>query len=354
MRILVEFISQKEYANVIPLFGVMNEPEMSQIGTSVMGSFYLRMHDILRNITGYGEGHGPYLGIHDGFLALSTWNTFLPGWDRLALDTHKYTVFTNVDPTPLAQQLKKPCTAWSKAINASWSSFGVTTAGEFSLAINDCGLYLNGVGAGARWDGTKAGYTGPTGGDPNGCTDWNDWQSWNDTRKGDLKQYVLASMDALQHWFFWTWKIGNSTTSGTVESPMWSYSLGLENGWMPTDPRLSVGVCGGGSPVSALKPNMTGGPGARYNAISNAVRVAKPWPPSTIGPGNWTWTALPLYTATGTIPTLAMPTSTSTSTDAAAAPTMSSKSTSGSGAPGGWFDVDDTRPMHTPILTCGE
>ncbi|KAG8844941.1 hypothetical protein FRB96_002776 [Tulasnella sp. 330] len=349
MRILVEFISQKEYANLIPYFGVMNEAEVTQIGMGVMGSFYLHMHDILRNITGYGEGNGPYLSIHDGFVALSSWTDFLPGRDRVALDTHKYMVFTNANPAPLAQQLQNPCKSWSASVNESWSTFGVTTAGEFSLAINDCGLWLNGVGAGARWDGTKAGYTGPTGGDPNGCTDWNDWASWNDTRKSDLKQYALASMDALQNWFFWTWKIGNSSSSGTVEAPMWSYSLGLEQGWLPTDPRLSVGVCGGKSPALALRPNMTGSvPGAGPGDISDAVRAANPWPPATFGPGNWSATALPAYTATGPIPTLA-PTISPTSTGS----TVTASSTSSDrDAPDGWYDVNDTIPIHTPIITC--
>jgi hypothetical protein len=30
---------------------------------------------------------------------------------------------------------------------------------------------------------------------------------------------------------------------GVVHSPIWSYSLGLENGFMPTDPRDSHSVC---------------------------------------------------------------------------------------------------------------
>lgn len=40
-------------------------------------------------------------------------------------------------------------------------------------------------------------------------------------------------MDALQDFFFWTWKIGNSTTLGTSSCPMWHYKLGLQQGWIP-------------------------------------------------------------------------------------------------------------------------
>ena len=36
--------------------------------------------------------------------------------------------------------------------------------------------------------------------------------------------------------------------TGRVESPAWSYSLGLQEGWMPTDPRLSEGACENSAP----------------------------------------------------------------------------------------------------------
>jgi hypothetical protein len=51
-------------------------------------------------------------------------------------------------------------------------------------------------------------------------------------------------MDALQNWFFWTWKIGNSTELGYAPSPFWHYKLGLEQGWIPADPRSAGGYCG--------------------------------------------------------------------------------------------------------------
>jgi glucan 1,3-beta-glucosidase len=59
IRVLAEFISQPAYQNLIPIFGIMNEPLLGLIGRAPMTSFYLRAHDMIRNITGYGEGHGP-------------------------------------------------------------------------------------------------------------------------------------------------------------------------------------------------------------------------------------------------------------------------------------------------------
>jgi hypothetical protein len=58
-------------------------------------------------------------------------------------------------------------------------------------------------------------------------------KSYNATLIASLKQVTLATMDALQNFFFWTWKIGNSTVLGTSSSPLWHYQLGLEKGWIP-------------------------------------------------------------------------------------------------------------------------
>lgn len=54
---------------------------------------------MIRSITGYGEGNGPYISIHDGFSGLSSWANFLPGSDRIALDTHPYFAFDGSSAT---------------------------------------------------------------------------------------------------------------------------------------------------------------------------------------------------------------------------------------------------------------
>jgi len=63
--------------------------------------------------------------------------------------------------------------------------------------------------------------------------------------KAGLLGYAQANMDALQNWFFWTWKIGNSTEMGYPTSPMWHYKLGWQEGWIPNDPRVAGGYCAG-------------------------------------------------------------------------------------------------------------
>ena len=75
----------------------------------------------------------------------------------------------------------------------SRSAFGVTVAGEFSNAINDCGLFVRGVGNGPQFGGS--------------CAVFNNVDQWTPAMKNGFKNFILASMDALQHYFFWTWKV---------------------------------------------------------------------------------------------------------------------------------------------------
>lgn len=77
------------------------------------------------------------------------------------------------------------------------ATYGMTAAGEFSNAINDCGLFLNGVNRGARYDGTFNPYGGPNAG-AGACVQWMDVARWSTETKAAIKQVALSSMDAMQ------------------------------------------------------------------------------------------------------------------------------------------------------------
>lgn len=213
----------------------------------------------------------------------------------------------------------------------SRANFGITVAGEFSNAINDCGLWVVGVGVPANY--------GPD------CGYWMDASQWSDANKQGLMNFALASMDALGDFFFWTWKIGASTTTNTVQAPLWSYKLGLEQGWMPKDPRAASGICEslGVAPQpfeGPFQPWQTGGAGAGTLAPSATANIPA-WPPAisntpTNAAGN-----LPQYTSTGTPVTLPPQTITPT---ASVTPTAT--------AGNGWFDAQDTAPAVTAISGC--
>ncbi|KAL5483050.1 hypothetical protein ACEPAI_8279 [Sanghuangporus weigelae] len=283
----------------------------------------------MRGITGIGEGNGPFLSLHDGFLGLAEWADFLPGADRVNLDVHPYFAFNGQPNTdPIDEWVARPCTAWGSMVNTSQSTFGVTVAGEFSNAINDCGLYLNGVTNSHSY-----------GGD---CSAWEDASRWDDATKEGLRTFALASFDALQNWFFWTWKIGNST-AGRVEAPLWSYKAGLEGGWMPRDPRSAAGTCAqlgaaaGPAFDGSFESWQTGGPGAGAIPASELSPYTA-WPPASMRGVTGDEAFLPTYTPTGTVSTLPPDTFTG-------APT-------GVSVGDGWADASDAVGGVTEVAGC--
>jgi aryl-phospho-beta-D-glucosidase BglC (GH1 family) len=344
IRIITEFISQPEYKNIVPFFGILNEPYSGANGgfipDAAIKSFYAEAYRMIRDITGIGEGNGPVISINNAFIDPSSWSTFLPGADRLALDFHPYLVFGDQltgTPDSIASQ---PCSQWSELFATSTSTLGITGAGEWSFAINDCGLYVNDVLKGARYEGnfSRPGDYPRIG----SCAQWNDYTAWPAGTQQSLYNLGLAHMDALKDWFFWTWKIGPSL-SGVVEAPFWSYKLALEQGWAPTDPRVGQGQCGTlGAPENtfsgALQPWQTGGAGAGDTPNLNQYV----WPPTTIGgiPAA-SVNKLPQYTQTGSILSLPVPTFTQ--------PDSSSTTVIGNG----WANTADALPLYTPIAGCG-
>ncbi|KAI0764318.1 glycoside hydrolase [Trametes elegans] len=343
IRIITEFISQAEYKDLIPMFSVVNEPFMAKLGRPAVESFYWHAYQTLRGITGTGAGNGPIIGFHDGFSGPGGWADFLPGADRVALDTHPYFAFNgkaNRDPVNVTadggngQELGGQwpllaCNSWGTMMNNSRGAFGITIAGEFSNAINDCGLYVNGVND----DGPTVAAYGA------GCGYWEDSAQWSDDTKAGLRNFALASMDALGDWFFWTWKIGPSSTTNSVRAPLWSYQLGLQNGWMPADPRAASGTCqhlgGNMAPFDGnFQPWQTG---AGAGDIAPAATADLAWPPQI---SNADVAQAPQYTPTGTVATLPPPTFTSPGVSVTAA------------VGNGWAFQKDTAPASVPIQGC--
>jgi len=88
---------------------------------------------MIREITGVGEGKGPYVAISDGIGALASWANLLPNADRLALDTHLYFAFggnPNTDPVNVPAPDGQmggiwpgmACTAWKSMMNTMYAT----------------------------------------------------------------------------------------------------------------------------------------------------------------------------------------------------------------------------------------
>ncbi|KAF9045268.1 glycoside hydrolase family 5 protein [Panaeolus papilionaceus] len=335
LRIFTQFISQPEYKDLILILGIVNEPGVDTIGMESITSFNLKAHDMIRSITGYGDGNGPYIAIGDGFRPLADWGGHLAGADRMILDKHPYFAFEDGLTMPIAvvgddgimggPWPRMACAAWSAALNISKRAFGVTINGEMSAAPNDCGLFMRAVGVDSF--------------NPQ-CGEYNAWETYNATMKEGLMNFVSATFDALGDWWFWTWKIGPSS-AGRVETPLWSYSLGLEHGWIPKDPRTIRGFCGrlgiNNDPFDGnYQPWQTG---AVTSTIAAASSQRFPWPPTAIANAEVPVTLLPTYT--NTAPVITMPPATFTGAPASVTQGVD-----------GWANNADTAGGVGPVNGC--
>ncbi|KAK4047108.1 hypothetical protein OIO90_006310 [Microbotryomycetes sp. JL221] len=364
IRTITQFISQPEYKNVVPMFSIMNEPYGPTIGIDTLRHFYLETYNMMRGMTGFGKDNGPWIAFHDGFplqngipdsefdVSAGGWLGWLPGMDRVSLDTHPYLCFSEPNNDGLAYQASKPCTYWAEKMNLTTAQFGLSIAAEWSLAVNDCGKWLNNVGNGQRYAGTYI--TPGTSTRPfegvGSCEEWTNYPAWTDERKQGLMQVAMAHMDAFRHFFFWTWKIGTSIETGLVPNPFWSYQLGLEQGWVPRDPRTALGVCPGlvaragtnmnsfaAPPLSAW---MTGGAGAG-TMLNTAMEAAyTQWPPSSLG--TTPVSNLPTLTPTGTRQTMPALTQTSLPVGYTAVPSVGDS----------WAYPNDSRGAYVKVEGC--
>lgn len=348
IRTILEFILQPEWEPVVQMFGIVNEPLAGSISQEALGAFYLHAHDMIRNITGTGTGKGPYISIHEGFIGVGQWYGFATdgtnGMDRVQMDVHNYLVFQDQNLDAPAVVANQPCQAWAAQTNATLNQFGTYNTGEWSNAINDCGHWVNGVGQGTRYEGTFSGYGGANAG-ANACDYWNDPTGWTPATITAIGNRFRASSDALGSNFFWTWKISESTIYNHPVSPMWSYKLGLDMGFIPNDPRTVLGYCEANAGIvptatfTGYKSYMTGGAGA--GNIPASASSAHPWPLTSMAPSfNAADLArLPQYTQTATPVTLANPTY-----KLASSVTQSILS--------GWAVPTDTQAVYTPVSGC--
>ncbi|KAG2218194.1 hypothetical protein INT45_006829 [Circinella minor] len=233
---MIEFFNKPEWQDMVPIFGVLNEPAIFQLEKKRVEKWYEDSYDSIRNITGVNDG--PYLTYHDGFIGLDSWNGFFDQnrYKRVILESHMYLMFDEgIVSLPREEQAQFPCHGWRAILNDSMKNAAPTMVGEFSIATNDCGKYLNGVGLGTRYENTLHKESSakqlqcPT------CTCENveNWKKWDKNYRHFLQSFLEHQIDSFETssigWFFWTYKTENHA------NPHWDYSLGWEQGWAPKD-----------------------------------------------------------------------------------------------------------------------
>ncbi|KAF2458449.1 glycoside hydrolase superfamily [Lineolata rhizophorae] len=207
---------------------LLNEPMGGSLDMGTVRQFYM---------DGWGnlKDSNLVVAFHDAFQGVTSWNDWGDGMWYLMLDTHHYQIFDNgqVSMSP-EDHVSAACSFGNQmASNNKW-----TICGEFSGAITDCAKWLNGLGNGARYDGTYPGssYVGSCDGKYTGSV-----AGLSDADKYNIGRFVEAQLDAFERrtgWIFWTWK--------TESAPEWNMKDLLANGLFPQplDSRNYPGQCG--------------------------------------------------------------------------------------------------------------
>jgi glucan 1,3-beta-glucosidase len=231
---LSTFFAQDRYKNVIAFYSLLNEPSPA-IGQNNLANWTAEAYKIVN-----GDAVSAPQVFSDSELGITSWQGKLQGYgNSLVIDVHQYTIFDiNLLTFNHTARIAFACGAWVGQMNAGMNpatGFGPVMVGEWSQADTDCAKYLNGVGNGARWNGTY--YSGPgteipycpTKDSSCSCDGANAAVSdFSDDYKTFLLTWAQAQMFAFEKgwgWFYWTWK--------TESAPLWSYQAGLEGGIMP-------------------------------------------------------------------------------------------------------------------------
>ena len=220
--------------DVVTAIELLNEPLGSSLNLDGIKDFYNSGYQTVRDNAG-----DTAVCIHDAFQDFeSYWNGFFtenqPNTNTM-LDTHQYQIFSpdQVAMSP-SDHVSAACALGPKLAGTDkW-----TVVGEWTGALTDCAKWLNGLGKGARYDGTLAGsstvgscdgkYTGTVAG-------------LSSDDKSNIRHFIEAQLDAYeQHtgWFFWTWV--------TESAPEWHMKDLLSNGLFPQPltSRQYPGQCG--------------------------------------------------------------------------------------------------------------
>ncbi|KAJ9636362.1 hypothetical protein H2199_008037 [Coniosporium tulheliwenetii] len=207
---------------------LLNEPMGPQLDMNVVRQFYM---------DGWGNLKDSNVAItfHEAFIGVSSWGNWGAGMWNLLLDTHHYEVFDNGMLAMSPQDHVRTACEYGKqmASTGKW-----TISGEWTGGMTDCAKWLNGLGKGARYDGTFQGssYVGSCDRKYSGTV-----AGLSNEEKENIGRYIEAQLDAYERangWIFWTWK--------TEGAPEWDMQDLLANGIFPQplDSRKYPGQCG--------------------------------------------------------------------------------------------------------------
>ncbi|KAL8705385.1 MAG: hypothetical protein Q9201_001504 [Fulgogasparrea decipioides] len=217
--------------DVVTAIELLNEPLGPVLDLAGVQDFYNKGYDTVKSASSDFA-----VTFHDAFQDFSTyWTGFGSGKSDLMLDTHQYQIFSpaEVGRSP-SDHVSAACALGPKLAGTNkW-----TIVGEWTGAQTDCAKWLNGLGKGARYDGSfpDSSYTGSCDGKYTGTV-----AGLSADDKNNIRSYVEAQLDAYeQHtgWIFWTWK--------TESAPEWHLKDLIAQGLFPQplNSRQHPGQCG--------------------------------------------------------------------------------------------------------------
>jgi len=125
------------------------------------------------------------------------------------LDTHIYLAFNATVTMGVDAILRNASCGIAYQVTHMNQFLLPTVVGEFSLAVDDCAQWLNGMKAGSRRE--LMGYS---------CTDY-----FGDNFYTELARTQLWALEQGSGWIMWNFK--------TEKEDNWSYFKSVENGWIP-------------------------------------------------------------------------------------------------------------------------
>ena len=205
-------------SDTVTTIQLLNEPLGPVLDLNAIKDFYHQGYDAIRAYSA-----DIVVSFMDAFTDFDTyWNGFTAGPNYNMLGTHQYQIFSpdEVGRSP-TEHITAACAIGPRlASTDKW-----TQVGEWTGAQTDCAKWLNGLGKGARYDGTfpDSNVVGSCNGKYIGSV-----SDLSDDDKFNLRHYIEAQLDAYERrsgWFFWTWH--------TESAPEWNMKDLLANGLFP-------------------------------------------------------------------------------------------------------------------------
>lgn len=191
-----------DYLDVVSGIEFLNEPLGPSSLLDALKNFYTWAYDNMRLVSKNS------VIIHDAFEDFGYWNDFWTDTDHyttVVVDHHHYQVFSSGELSRDIDEHVSVACGWGTSAKTEnkWN-----VCGEFSAALTDCALWLNGVGRGARWSGDydSSPYYGS-------CDAYTSADNWTSEYREKVRKYIEAQLDAFEQtggWIFWNWKTENS------------------------------------------------------------------------------------------------------------------------------------------------